>query len=37
MRVATFPEHLMYCGGPNLEQSAPLLARIRRQVLGGAA
>jgi iron complex transport system substrate-binding protein len=37
MRVATFPEHLMYCGGPNLEQSAPLLARIRRQMLGGAA
>jgi iron complex transport system substrate-binding protein len=30
MRVVSFPEHLMYCGGPNLVESAALLARARR-------
>ena len=33
MRVVTFPERLMYCGGPNLIESAGLLAAVRRRAL----
>jgi iron complex transport system substrate-binding protein len=35
MRIAAFPEKYMYCGGPNLEQSAPLLADVRRRLQDG--
>jgi len=34
MQVVTFPERLMYCGGPNLARSAPLLAAARRRIAG---
>ncbi len=34
MRVVTFPERLMYCGGPNLARSAPLLADAWRRIAG---
>ncbi len=33
MRVATFPERLMYCGGPNLIEAAGILAGVRRRAL----
>lgn len=36
MRVATFPERLMYCGGPNLIEAAGLLAGVRRRALAAA-
>jgi len=32
MRVVTFPERLMYCGGPNLVEAATRLAAARRRV-----
>ena len=32
MRVVSFPAHLMYCGGPNLIESATRLAAARRSV-----
>ena len=34
MRVVSFPERLMYCGGPNLARSAPLLAKAWRLAAG---
>ena len=37
MRIVAFPEHLMFCGGPNLIESAGLLAAARRRALGAAA
>jgi iron complex transport system substrate-binding protein len=36
MRIVTFPEHLMYCGGPNLIESAGLLAAAHRRALEAA-
>jgi iron complex transport system substrate-binding protein len=33
MRIVTFPERLMYCGGPNLIEAAGLLAAARRRAL----
>lgn len=32
MRIISFPEHLMYCGGPNLVESATRLAQARRSL-----
>ena len=32
MRVVSFPERLMFCGGPNLVESAGRLAQARRSV-----
>ena len=32
MRIVRFPERLMYCGGPNLVESATRLAKARREV-----
>jgi len=37
MRIVTFPQRLMYCGGPNLIEAAALLAAARRRASGGAA
>ena len=37
MRIATFPERLMYCGGPNLVESATLLAGVRRRAMATGA
>ena len=34
MKVVPFPAHLMFCGGPNLIQSAAILTAARRQALG---
>ncbi|HKR89257.1 MAG TPA: ABC transporter substrate-binding protein [Phenylobacterium sp.] len=31
-RIVSFPEHLMYCGGPNLVESATRLAQARRSL-----
>jgi iron complex transport system substrate-binding protein len=36
MRVVSFPERLMYCGGPNLIEAANLLAAARRRVEAAA-
>jgi iron complex transport system substrate-binding protein len=37
MRVVSFPERLMYCGGPNLIETAGRLAAARRRALGQVA
>lgn len=37
MRVVSFPERLMYCGGPNLIETAARLAAARRRALGRLA
>jgi iron complex transport system substrate-binding protein len=36
-RVEPFPERLMYCGGPNLAETAARFAAARRAVLGEAS
>lgn len=37
MRIVTFPERLMHCGGPNLVESAGRLAAAHRRALGAVA
>jgi len=32
VRVVSFPQHLMFCGGPNLVEAAGRLAKARRLV-----
>jgi hypothetical protein len=32
MQIVSFPTHLMYCGGPNLVESATRLAAARRSL-----
>jgi iron complex transport system substrate-binding protein len=32
VRIVSFPEHLMYCGGPNLVDAAQRLAQARRTI-----
>ena len=36
MRIVTFPQRLMFCGGPNLIESANLLAGVRRRAVAAA-
>jgi iron complex transport system substrate-binding protein len=36
MRIVTFPQRLMFCGGPNLIEAANLLAGVRRRALAAA-
>jgi iron complex transport system substrate-binding protein len=37
MHRATFPQRLMFCGGPVLIETAAVLARARRDALGARA
>jgi len=37
MRVETFPEQLMYCGGPTLAREAQALAQAREDALAGVS
>lgn len=37
MRIVTFPERLMHCGGPNIVESVGRLAAARRRALEAAA
>jgi hypothetical protein len=36
MRVVTFPQRLMFCGGPNLVESAAVLVGARRRAAAPA-